>query len=331
MGKYIKSIFIAFVLILLIDNVNALSFSSSELGYNLDGTWTGYDSSNLSKSFSTPATKELSALNYRLTLNSYFQQDDYYNITFNLYMDYIYTSDFTLKDAINEMSNRNIKCYFTSSGSVQTADACFESYTFNISQVNVKQVKYNLSFVPKRNIYRILIQQESGEGSSLPTSYGWTTSNLSYTVEEDKTAGLIGETNEKLDSVNNNLNDINDNLTDDTPPDTTGLIDAPGWLPAGPVDSLITLPINLLQGLTNNLESACTPINLPIPFIDDNLTLDCPETLLRRFDGFWMFWETFGLIAGVWCLYKYFINLYKWVESHLSLDEQKSLGKWGGV
>lgn len=135
----------------------------------------------------------------------------------------------------------------------------------------------------------------------------------------------------KLDDVNDSINGLTGAITDSSSPDTSGLADAPGWLPAGPVDSIVTLPINLLQSLTNNLENACTPINLPIPFIDHNLTLDCPATLLKKIDGFWLFWEGFGLIAGVWILYKYFINLYKWVESHLSMDEKESLGKWGGV
>ena len=133
------------------------------------------------------------------------------------------------------------------------------------------------------------------------------------------------------DEIKQNQEDIKDSLTDETPPDTSGLGDAAGWLPAGPIDSIVTLPINLLQSLTNNLESSCSPINLPIPFVDSTLSLACPSTLLKKFDGFWLFWESFGLIAGVWVLYKYFINLYKWVESHLSMDEKESLGKWGGV
>lgn len=174
----------------------------------------------------------------------------------------------------------------------------------------------------------------SNESLSFYTSYqelGKTDNQDIIDNANQNTQDIIDNNNQNTQDIIDSQDKINDSLTDETPPDTTGLGDAAGWLPAGPVDSLVTLPITLLQSLTNNLDSACTPINLPIPYINDTLTLDCPATLLKRFDGFWLFWEGFGLIAGCWCLYKYFINLYKWVESHLSMDDKESLGKWGGV
>lgn len=123
-----------------------------------------------------------------------------------------------------------------------------------------------------------------------------------------------------------------DTITDTTAPDTSGLSNAAGWLPPGPVDSLVNLPINLLNSLLGNIGSTCNSINLTLPFVKKDFTIPCPTDLLNRLgDNFLTFWESMGLIAGCWCLYKYFINLYKWVESALTMDEKEQLGKWGGV
>lgn len=138
--------------------------------------------------------------------------------------------------------------------------------------------------------------------------------------------------NNKLDNITGGINDLKGAVTDSSSPDTSGLSDAAGWLPPGPLDSLVNLPINLLNSLLGNMDKTCTNINLTLPFIDKDFTIPCPGDLLSRLGNtFLTFWEGFGLIAGCWCLYKYFINLYKWVESHLSMDEKESLGKWGGV
>lgn len=338
MGKYFKSIFITFLFILLVDNVNALDLTEMTLLYRVDGTSYTYSSTNLNKSFSTQTTKEIEAFNIRYTLNDKFKTGMTYTIRYKIHNYYnYYNEDFTFKDDFERIFPV-FGCYFTSSSSWSSSSTCFQNISYNIKHINVQEIEYSITFTPLKDIYRILNETQVNntqpdEYTVFSTTYGWEVFDITYSESNSS-----GSNQDIVDSIDKNTQDIidsqdkiNDTLTDDTPPDTTGLADAPGWLPAGPVDSIVTLPINLLQSLTNNLESACTPINLPIPFIDDNLTLDCPATLLKRFDGFWLFWEGFGLIAGVWCLYKYFINLYKWVESHLSMDEKESLGKWGGV
>jgi len=136
---------------------------------------------------------------------------------------------------------------------------------------------------------------------------------------------------EKLNQTNEELEELNENITDETPPDTDSLGNAAGWLPAGPVDSLLNLPITFFTTLLGKLDATCSPIVVELPFVEEDLTLPCLSTLFSQLTGFNTFWSSFGLIAGVWCLYKYFIALYKWVEHALSFDEKESLGKWGGV
>lgn len=135
----------------------------------------------------------------------------------------------------------------------------------------------------------------------------------------------------KLDDISGSVDNLTGAITDSSSPDTSGLSNAAGWLPAGPIDSLLTLPITLLQTLTNNLGSSCSPINLPLPFVKTNLSLACPSVLLGNINGFTIFWNSLGVIAGGWLLYKYFINLYKWFNSVTSMKEDEQDEDWGGV
>lgn len=244
-------------------------------------------------------------------------------------------SDFVLNNSIincsagtNAYPQKDVSCRFTNvekSGTTLEFDL-ITTFTGNYTATRTINIGFSTDNYETYFLSDTTVKISSFSLQSSGSNNADIIGNLNQNTED-----IISNQDKNTQDIIDSQDKINDNLTDETPPDTTGLADAPGWLPAGPVDSIATLPINLLQSLTNNLDSSCTPINLPIPFIDDNLTLDCPATLLKRFDGFWMFWEGFGLIAGVWILYKYFINLYKWVESHLSMDEKESLGKWGGI
>lgn len=146
--------------------------------------------------------------------------------------------------------------------------------------------------------------------------------------EEQQTQQVIEEQTEQQQQ---NHEEMMGTITDETSPDTSGLGNAAGWLPAGPVDSLLNLPITFFTTLLGKLDATCSPIVVELPFVEEDLTLPCLSTLFSQLTGFNTFWNSFGLIAGVWCLYKYFIALYKWVEHALSFDEKESLGKWGGV
>lgn len=336
MGRYIKKylLFIILFLIFSID-VDALSFSSTQtnIRYSQDLKTMEQSGYSTTTSYSFSSTSYLMSYFQRFNLSGKFSAGNFYAITW-----YVNAPNETYDFAsafLDDMSLITETCYTNSSASssgAQSCDTCYKSNDIKITRVNDTQVKIVYKFYALIDFYWVHLQFNSEYYDQFygPSFTKLTISNISYTVT-DGTSNDNEVTNELIGETNDSLNDIEDAITDTSSPDTSGLEDAAGWLPPGPVDSLVNLPINLLQSLTNNLKSACTPIKLPIPYIDNELTLDCPETLLRRFDGFWMFWESFGLIAGVWCLYKYFINLYKWVESHLSMDEKESLGKWGGT
>lgn len=135
---------------------------------------------------------------------------------------------------------------------------------------------------------------------------------------------------DKQNQTNENLEDIKESITDETPPDTDGLDGAAGWLPAGPVDSLINLPLSFFNSISRDLGSSCKPVSLPLPYVDKNLTLPCMSTF---YDGIKInsFMDWVGLIASGFILFSYLLKLYKWVDDTLTFRENNHLDNWGGV
>lgn len=139
---------------------------------------------------------------------------------------------------------------------------------------------------------------------------------------------FIGATNDTSIDIDNNketnkkLDNINSSLTDSSPISLDKLNDTTGWLPAGPVDSILNLPLSLLNNLSTNLNKQCTPISLSIPYLDKNNTLVLPclaNTLSENVEGFDTFYSWLGLVVSCLLLYRYLMSLYVWVDNVLML------------
>lgn len=132
------------------------------------------------------------------------------------------------------------------------------------------------------------------------------------------------------EDIINSIDNLTDNIMDTTAPNVSSLSNSAGWLPAGPVDSIINLPITMLSSLNNVLStSSCSPISVPIPFINFNYSLPCLSTIISNM-GFSTWWEWVGTIASAFILYKYLINLYAWVDKTLTFREN-NWNDWGGI
>ena len=132
-------------------------------------------------------------------------------------------------------------------------------------------------------------------------------------------------------SISGGLNDINSSINDSSSPDLDGLKNTAGWLPAGPIDSILNLPLTLLNSLTTNLSKSCTPVELPLPYINKNLTLPCLSTIYSQIDGLSVWINSIGVIASAFILFQYLMNLYKWVDDTLSFRENNFIDNWTGV
>ena len=142
----------------------------------------------------------------------------------------------------------------------------------------------------------------------------------------------------KLDELQGNINgvkdsvdDIKSSLTDDSAPNTDALKNSSGWLPAGPLDSLINLPLSLLNNLTTNMNKSCQPATLPLPFLDETLTLPCVNTLYAQIDGLDVWINSVSVIAAAFILFHYLMGLYKWVDDTLTFRENNYIDNWTGV
>lgn len=164
--------------------------------------------------------------------------------------------------------------------------------------------------------------------------------NDSLLVSNGKGQDVIINQNQNIinngNSTNQKLDDLNKNITDETPPDFDGLKNSAGWLPKGPVDSIINLPLSLLENIQDNLGKTCQPVSLPLPFVNKNIDLPCINTLYSQIEGMNTFFNWCGVVASVFILFKYLMYLYNRVDSTLTLRENTLPGyfedsMWGGM
>lgn len=136
-------------------------------------------------------------------------------------------------------------------------------------------------------------------------------------------------TNEKLDEMIDEIGEVKDAITSEEGPNLDALEDSAGWLPPGPVDSILNLPLSLFQNLSSALSNTCQPVQATLPFINTSITLPCISSLYEQI-GIQSFLNWVGVVVGCIILYNYFIALYKWVDDTLTFREN-TMPDWGGV
>lgn len=146
------------------------------------------------------------------------------------------------------------------------------------------------------------------------------------------------ETNKKLDDINKNqqdtnkkLDDVKGAITSEENPKLDGLKNSAGWLPDGPLDSILNLPLSLLQNLSTNLSKTCQPVSLPLPYVDKTIELPCVTSIYSQIEGLNAWLTTIGIIASAFILFFYLIRLEKWVDDTLTLRENNYIDNWGGM
>lgn len=152
--------------------------------------------------------------------------------------------------------------------------------------------------------------------------YGSYSSKLDEQTKTSK--GILGK-----------LKDLFDTLFSNDDADISGLDNMVGWLPPGPVDSIINLPLSFFNSLTNTLTGTCRAVSLNIPFVNQTLVLPCFDAYMSKYlTGFNTLWTFVGVTLSVFILYYYLLSLYKWVDDTLTFRENNLPGyygdNWGG-
>ena len=84
------------------------------------------------------------------------------------------------------------------------------------------------------------------------------------------------------------------------------------------LSDIITMPLTFIQGLSS---STCYSLNLPLPFVDTNVTLPCMTSIYQRYFGsFLTLYQTIttGIIA-YWCC----INIFRMVQGFKNPDSDE--------
>lgn len=118
-----------------------------------------------------------------------------------------------------------------------------------------------------------------------------------------------------------------DYVSDDTDIDTSQIDGLVGYLPPGPLDSIINLPLSMLNSMQQSLQLTCAPLSFPVPFISARFEIPCISTLYEKMGAVTII-NSLGTILATIILYKYFLYLYNWVDNILSL-KSASLKGWG--
>lgn len=149
-------------------------------------------------------------------------------------------------------------------------------------------------------------------------------------VIEQQTVIIQQKFEDMFTILQNNSDKTEETITDDTPPDdekTSAFVDGMvGYLPPGPLDSILNLPLTFLNAYMSGLTGSCKPIDLTIPFVDENMQLSCPNTILTKIDGFGILYDFIGIVASAYILLKYLMSLYVWVDRTLTFRENNEPG-----
>lgn len=157
------------------------------------------------------------------------------------------------------------------------------------------------------------------------------------TINSFNSVSFQSETRTRIDNVltilqnqEGQLADLNELLNKMENPDLTTLRGATNWLPAGPVDSILVMPLSLINSLTSSLSNnTCSAFNITLPFVNRSISLPCISSIFEQI-GLLTFWNWVGVLASAFIVYYYLKNLYKWVDNTLTFREN-SQADWGGI
>lgn len=264
--------------------------------------------------------------NYSLDVYTYHFDDgpsltgSNYDLTFNFAQNYKSSSDSSM------VHFQNLIVYITSqSGSyvcsggtisgVNRKYSCVVPANFDMSVYSITFDFTDISYISEDSIpFGVSYKMNYGPTDTAPTP---------YVPDEDTPAN-------PNQGVEDAIGSLEDSILDETPPDISGLANSAGWLPAGPLDSILNLPLTMFQNLLNALSNQCTPVTVNLPYVDKPITLPCISVIFSQIDGLSVWWNSIGLLLGGYILLKYLIGLEKWADATLTFRENH-WNDWGGV
>lgn len=221
------------------------------------------------------------------------------NATYTIYPNY-YGDAFTNNNVFQSSNSYNLSGL---PGLAPQWNNCYAFSTIFSPGVNGTYINLRLKSTSKIKGYYALVGFKSeslglysGEVQSIVQNSGFATAS---SIEEVKTA--TNEVKQEIQSTNNTLN--NDNVDE-------SLTEADGFFNGFTTNThgltgIITAPLNAIQSLTSK---TCSPLVLPIPFVDKDLTLPCMRKIYTdNFGGFMNLYDVIIIgIVSYWVLVRIF-------------------------
>lgn len=245
-----------------------------------------------------------------------------YNYTVNLY----FGGSWSINDItyIGAYSGTRASSQPTSSTIINnTIGSVFHS-SVELSSTSLPATIYSVTFDYNSDYSYIILEYKNNSSGSLSFT------QIGYLGCEFINNGTITTLNDISEQQNANHQETMDYITDDTAPnsDISSLGTVEGLLPAGPVDSLLNIPLMFLSVITSSLGGQCVPLEgnfvfnstLSIPCFGDSFYNNVPNTLM----------SFINLIPSAFILIMYFKHLYKKVDRAVSMESNAD-DEWGVI
>lgn len=140
----------------------------------------------------------------------------------------------------------------------------------------------------------------------------------------------LDEQNETSKGIFGKIKELFAWLTNPDEADISGAADVAGWLPSGPLDSLINLPLTMLNNINSSLNKTCSPLNVNLPYVNKSVEIPCLNTIFNQITGLNSFWTWVGMIGSVMILFRYLVNLYNYYDKLTDL-QANFISDWGSI
>ena len=273
-------------------------YSSGSRSFSILGVKGGYSFTNYGNYFSDAKSITLTAGTYTLSI-----QNITGTFTSNRVNLYVYNASGNVPhtrilniNLLNSTSNsftltENTDVYFTFDYS---SNSTFDNYSFNL-------------------------QLQEGSVATAYEPFG-----------EKICTNKLDEANETSKGIFGKLKDLFNWLTNDDDADVSSAGNVAGWLPPGPLDSLINLPLTMLTNINSSLNKTCSPLEVNLPYVNKTVEIPCLNTIFNQITGLNSFWTWVGMIGSVLILYRYLINLYNYYDKLTDL-QANFISDWGSV
>lgn len=155
--------------------------------------------------------------------------------------------------------------------------------------------------------------------------FNFTNSATYYTSVGQHTANLLETMTQQQQELINDQKDNSDVQTSDI--NVNQMENITGLLPAGPLDSLLALPLNLINILVAGTSGTCTPFTFTFVF-NQEMSLPCFDTFWSQVPSSLMLF--LSDVPAVYIFIRWAKSIYKRVERAVSFESSVD-DEWGGV